>query len=98
MSLPEVLLWNLLRKSPGGVRFRRQHPLGKYILDFYCAAAKVCIELDGLSHDAGDQPERDEQRDAWLDQQGIDVIRIPAAEVLKSPADVAEAVVRYCQR
>jgi very-short-patch-repair endonuclease len=98
MSLPEVLLWNLLRKSPGGVHFRRQHPMARYVLDFYCAEAKTCFEIDGLSHDAGDRPERDQQRDAWLKQQGVEVLRISAADVLKSPEDIAEGIVRHCQR
>ena len=98
MTLPEVLLWNLLRKSPDGVHFRRQEPVGKYVLDFYCVKAKVCIEIDGIAHDMGDRPERDEERDAWLAGQGIDVLRNPASDVLKSPEDVAEGILRYCKR
>ena len=98
MSLPEVLLWNLIRRKPDGVKFRRQHPLGDYVLDFYCADAKVCIEVDGIIHDMGDNPLRDEQRDGWLREQGVEVLRIPASDVLKSPEDIAEALVRYCQR
>ena len=98
MSLPEVLLWNLLRKSPDGVHFRRQEGMGDYVLDFYCAKARVCIEIDGISHNMGDRPGLDRTRDAWLAAQGISIIRIPATAVLKSPSDVAEAVVRYCKR
>ncbi len=97
MSLPEVLLWRLLRGEPGGVKFRRQHPLGAYVLDFYCAKAKVCIEIDGIAHEMGSRPERDEMRDAWLREQGIDFLRIPASDVLRSPDDVAEVVLRYCR-
>ena len=66
MTLPEVLLWNLLRKSPHGVHFRRQEWIRKYVLDFYCAKAKVCVEIDGIAHDMGDRPQHDGQRDAWL--------------------------------
>jgi very-short-patch-repair endonuclease len=98
MSLPEVLLWRLLRDRPDDVKFRRQHPIGAYVLDFYCAEAKVCVEIDGVSHDMGDMPARDELRDDRLRQYGIDVVRIPAADVLRSPEDVAEAIVRYCKR
>jgi very-short-patch-repair endonuclease len=98
MSLPEVLLWRLLRGEPDGVKFRRQHPLGAYVLDFYCIEAKVCVEVDGIAHDMGDRPIRDQRRDAWLKDQGIDVVRIPAADVLKSPEDMAAAIVRYCRR
>ena len=98
MSLPEVLLWNLLRKSPDGVHFRRQEGMANYVLDFYCAKAKVCIEIDGIAHDMGDRPERDQWRDQWLAEQGIKTLRIPATEVLKSSVDVAESILRYCQR
>lgn len=98
MALPEVLLWNLLRKSPDGVHFRRQHPVGDYVLDFFCAKPRIAFEIDGISHDMGDQVQRDVKRDAWLETQGIEVVRIPAAEVLKSPDAIAEAIVQYCKR
>ena len=97
MSLPEVLLWQQLRLQ-SDVKFRRQHPLGPYVLDFYCAKAKVAVELDGIAHDMGDRPERDLARDAWLAQQSVEALRIPAADVLASPVGVAEALVRYCRR
>ena len=98
MSLPEILLWNLLRKSPDGVHFRRQERRGDFILDFYCAKAKVCIEVDGIAHNMGNRPERDEKRNAELRADGIEVMRIPATDVLKSPEEIAEALVRYCKR
>ncbi len=98
MTLPETLLWNLLRKNPDGVHVRRQHALGDYILDFYCAAAMVCIEVDGLVHDMGSKPQQDAKRDAWLLAQGIETLRIPARDVLKSAEDVADGLVRYCKR
>ena len=99
MSLPEVLLWNLLRKAPGGVIFRRQHSFEeKIVVDFYCAKARVCIEIDGIAHDMGDNPEHDEGRNARLLEMGLEVLRVPATEVLKSPEVVAEAVVRFCKR
>lgn len=98
MTLPEGLLWNLLRRSPDDVHFRRQHELGGYFLDFYCARVKLCIEVDGIAHDMGDRPERDEVRNAALAAIGVETMRIPASEVLKSPEDVAEALVRYCKR
>ncbi len=82
MSLPEVLLWQQLRQSPGGHRFRRQHPAGPYDLDFYCAPARLAIEVDGAAHDFGDRPTRDAARDAWLEGQGVRVLRLPAKAVL----------------
>ncbi|MGB7656379.1 MAG: endonuclease domain-containing protein [Novosphingobium sp.] len=98
MTLPEVLLWNLLRKSPDGVHFRRQEGIGNFVLDFYCAKAKVGIEIDGIVHDMGDQPMHDERRDAWLRDQGVELARIPAGDVLNSPEEIAEAIVRLCKR
>ena len=96
MSLTEALLWNLLRRAPGGIIVRRQHPIGPYVLDFYCASAKLAIEVDGMAHDVGDRPERDEARTVWLNAKGIEVLRIPAPDVLADPADVADALVRLC--
>jgi very-short-patch-repair endonuclease len=53
LSLPEVLLWSRLRaRTPEMPVFRRQHPIGAYVLDIYCAKARLAIEIDGMSHDA----------------------------------------------
>ena len=90
MSLPEVLLWRDLRGGP--VKFRRQHPVGDYVVDFYCAAVKLAVEIDGWAHSAGERPERDERRDAWLATRGIRVVRIVASEVLADPAQVAASL------
>ena len=98
MSLPEVLLWNHLRKKPLGVKFRRQHPVGSYVIDFYCPSSRIGIEIDGVAHDMGDRPVRDEVRDNWLVEQGIRIVRIPASEVLKSIVDAAAAIVALCNK
>ena len=97
MSLPEVLLWRFLRKQPLGVKFRRQHPVGEYVLDFYCPAAKLGIEIDGIAHDMGDRPERDVLRDHWLAERGIEIRRIPAKDVLRSVEEVAYSIVIFCR-
>ena len=94
LSLPEKLLWVRLRGAE--VRFRRQHPMGPYVLDFYCASAKLAIEVDGAAHDFGDRPQRDDVRIEWLNGQGIEVLRIPAKEVLADPDAVADALLRLC--
>src|SRR5689334_11687413 len=85
MPLPEALLCQRLRRRPCNIGFRRQHPLGRYVLDFYCAAAKLAIEIDGIAHDMGDRPQRDEIRTAWLEAQGLQVLRIAARDVLRDP-------------
>ena len=82
MTLPEVLLWRELRLRPGGLKFRRQHPAGKYTLDFYCHEARLCVEVDGVAHDMGNNPHRDIERDAWLNHQGVTVLRLPASLIL----------------
>lgn len=94
MTLPEVKLWLILRAQPEGIRFRRQHPIGLYALDFYCAEAKLAIEIDGIVHDMGNQPARDWVRDAWLAGQGIETIRIAANDVLVDAESVADGLVR----
>ena len=92
LSPPEVLLWQRLRGRPGGVKFRRQHPVGRYVADFYAAEAKVIVEVDGLAHDA--RVERDAARDDWLNGQGFVVVRVAAADVLKDVDDVVDGLVR----
>ena len=93
MDLPEVLLWNRLRRRQlGGLHFRRQHPLGNYIIDFYCDEAKLAVEVDGYSHDVANRPERDQRRDAWMAGQGVTTLRIPARDVLKAMEDVLATI------
>lgn len=95
MTPPEVYLWRKLRALRSqGVHFRRQHPVGAYVLDFYCAEARLAVEVDGFGHTMGRQPERDERRDAWLKTQGVTVWRIPATEVLRDSDEVADRILR----
>jgi len=70
----------------GGLRFRRQHPIGPYIADFYCAARKLVIELDGLTHD--DRAAYDAARTHDLRQRGLRVIRFTNDEVVHNVDDV----------
>ncbi|WP_300973889.1 endonuclease domain-containing protein [Sphingomonas sp. LHG3406-1] len=96
LSLPEQLLWRLLRQVRRDLRFRRQHPIGPYVADFYCAVAKMVIEIDGASHNHSQGT--DERRTAYLHSVGLQVLRIPAAEVLADPEAVADALLRRCER
>jgi very-short-patch-repair endonuclease len=83
MSLPEVLLGQRIRrKQLDGLHIRRQHPIGPYVLDFYCDEKKLCIEVDGYSHSVGNQPERDDIRDNWLASRGVRTLRLSARTVL----------------
>ena len=95
MSLPEVLLWQRLRGSPNSVAFRKQHPIDPYVADFYCSKARLVIEIDGIAHDMGDRPERDEARDLFLAERGYHVLRIAADDILKDADGVANSIVTY---
>lgn len=97
MSLPEGLLWRQLKLHPGGYLFRKQHPLGGYSLDFACIRARIAIEVDGISHELGDRPERDELRDGWVAQQGFKTVRIPARDVLNNMEGVVTLIVETCR-
>ena len=82
MTPPEARLWRCLRASKlGGFKFRRQHPIGPYILDFYCPAAGLAVEIDGAVHEHPDRLAHDRRRTAWLATQGVRVIRVPAVNV-----------------
>jgi very-short-patch-repair endonuclease len=94
MSLPEVLLWRLLRRASPPIR--RQHPIGGYVVDFYCPSAKLIIEVDGFAHDTGDRPQRDVARQAWLEEQGYSVVRIAAKDVLRDAVACADGILRLC--
>ncbi|MBP8231028.1 MAG: DUF559 domain-containing protein [Rhizorhabdus sp.] len=97
LSLPEVLLWGALRKRPPGWKFRRQHPAGPYVLDFFCSEARLAVEVDGIAHDMGNRPERDTVREAWLAGRGVVVSRIPAADVLRDVNEVVQRIVGTCE-
>jgi len=97
MSLPEVLLWQRLRGKVG-VKFRRQHPIGNYVVDFYCREAALAIEIDGEAHSRGDRPVRDDRRDAFLKENGYQVLHIPASEVLADADRVATSIASLVAR
>ena len=87
----EDQLWNALRDQKlGGLNFRRQHPVGPFILDFYCPRKKLCIEVDGDIHDI--QRERDAARTEALGTLKIRVIRFRNEEVLNNLAGVLHCI------
>lgn len=92
MSPPEIALWLALRGNEEGLRFRKQYAAGPYVLDFYCAPARLAIEVDGEAHNHGNRPERDVARDAWLVSQNIQVLRYPAREMLANLDDVVRQI------
>ena len=89
----ERLMWELLRdRRFCGFKFRRQHPCGRYILDFYCHEAKLAIELDGGQHNTDAARRTDEKRSAFLADEKIDVLRFWNHEVLGETEAVLEAI------
>ena len=98
MTLPEGMLWQVLRRRPDGFKFRRQHPIGRCIVDFYCPATRLVIEVDGESHSMAEHPQRDRRRDEWLCGQGLRVIRFAAADVMNDPGSVVTGILFACRR
>lgn len=95
MSPPEARLWTRVRsKRLHGYKFRRQHPIGPYILDFYCPAATLAVEIDGRCHEDPERLARDRRRTAWLARQGIRVIRIAAVDVRDDLDGVLAFIIR----
>ena len=89
MTRAEKKLWyDYLRKLP--IRIRRQMPIGEYIVDFYCNDAQLVIELDGDQHASKQGVEKDYVRDAYLEQEGILVVRIPNGTVYDNSDGVCE--------
>ena len=93
MSPAEIALWRELRKHPGGLHFRKQHPAGEYDFDFYCAKAALAIEVDGVYHDRGNQPAKDAARDAWAAAGGVLTLRVTARDVFENLEGVLTLVV-----
>lgn len=95
-SRPERILWNIVRnRTLDGLKFRRQQPIGPYVADFFCEAARLVVELDGISHD--DQEDYDVARDRYMRSLGLDVLRIQINDLLKDRSGVAEAILRLAQ-
>lgn len=93
LTKPELMLWQYLRTSPSGHKFRKQHPPGPYVLDFFCARANLAIEVDGTSHDTDLRAARDDSRDAWLAAHRIGTLRIPAVDLLRDATEVTNNII-----
>ncbi|MFK7822153.1 MAG: endonuclease domain-containing protein, partial [Planctomycetaceae bacterium] len=90
----EGLLWSILRsKQVSGLKFRRQHPIGRYIADFACLSRKLVIEIDGPTHDI--TIDADLRRENFLRARGWDVIRFEDDDVREDPEAVARAIANH---
>lgn len=88
----EKILWEKLKLKQLGVRFYRQHPINKFIVDFYCHAKLLVIELDGGVHSKIEVSERDEGREYELRNFGLKILRFKNEEVLHNPDAVVEKI------
>jgi very-short-patch-repair endonuclease len=89
----ERWLWQHLRlRQMGQFKFRRQHPIGRYIVDFICIEAKLIVEIDGGQHNEVDGCQSDAVRTAWLEKQGFKVLRFWNDEVLTDVIAVNEVI------
>jgi very-short-patch-repair endonuclease len=91
----ETKLWQRLRRDQlNGLNFRRQHPIGPYVLDFYCPAIRLGIELDGGQHNFDRQKRADDRRTRWLEANGVNLIRFWNNDVVSNFLGVLEEIAR----
>ena len=92
----ETILWQYLRgKRLRGLRFRRQQPIDRYIVDFYCRQAQLVVEVDGSSHYSGEVAEYDEQRTRFLNELGLSVLRFSNEQVIYETDEVLNAIAEH---
>ncbi len=92
LTPPEARLWRYLKGGNLGAKFRRQHPIGPYILDFYCPRAKLAVEVDGAVHGSEEQMRHDARRRAWLEAKGVTTLRYPATAIRENLDGVLAAI------
>jgi len=94
MTEPEVMVWARLKNRQSGVKFRRQVPIGRFIVDFACFECRLVIEIDGKKH----APAEDRKRDAWLASRGWRVQRFRASDVYADLSAVVDAIYALVSR
>lgn len=97
-TVPEKILWQYLKNKKLGVKFRRQHGIGNYIVDFYCPELKLAIEIDGATHSEAEEVEYDTRRDNFLSLQGVEVRRYTNVNVKNSTGGIIEDLMRVIER
>ena len=94
----ESILWLHLRAKRLGYKFYRQHPIGRYVADFCCPAMKLVVEVDGGHHDEPEQRGQDNERDAFLADQGFTVLRVWANEAQKNIDGVVQRIIETLEK
>ncbi|MBD0787974.1 endonuclease domain-containing protein [Vibrio sp. Y2-5] len=92
MTEPEKRLWFRIRNNHLGVKFRRQHGIGRYIVDFYCPKKKLIVEIDGDSHFTNSAKESDEIRDECMISLGLKVLRVTNSQVMSDLDSVVDLI------
>ncbi len=92
----EKMLWQYLRgKRMRGFRFRRQQPINRFIVDFYCRQARLVVEVDGSSHDSTEAAEYDEQRTRFFEELGLSVLRFSNEQVIYETDAVLNTIAQH---
>jgi len=95
MTVAEKTLWNYLKTKPMGLKFRRQHPISKYIVDFYCHALKLVIEVDGGIHNLSSSSDSDKIRQGYLEAEGLVFLRVTNEEIEQDFSIVITKIEKY---
>ena len=95
MTHAELLLWGYMKQKPLGYKFRRQHPINKYIVDFYCHALRFAIEVDGDVHSDPDTAHNDAERQSYLEQNGLEFFRFTNRQIYTSLETVINKIEKY---
>ncbi|MFZ1750000.1 MAG: DUF559 domain-containing protein, partial [Saprospiraceae bacterium] len=95
MTVEELKVWNYLKTKPSGLKFRRQHPIMFYVVDFYCHSIKLVIEIDGINHKYSS--EADSNREEDIIKYGIKIIRFTNKEVNSNFEFIIESTLKEIQ-
>jgi very-short-patch-repair endonuclease len=97
MTSAEKRVWSMLRDRRLRYKFRRQHPIGEFVVDYACPAVRLVLEVDGPSHERQEQREFDLRREEYLLEQGWRVMRVKNWEVFQCARDVEDAIWRFLE-
>ena len=100
MTPVEGILWSRIKtlRRSHGLHFRRQAPVGPFVVDFACLSRRLVVEVDGASHDGEVAAARDGERDAFLRGEGFTVLRISSADVVRDAEILIDTIIREAQR
>lgn len=98
-SMPkgEIVLWNRLKNKKLGYKFRRQHGIGDYVVDFYCSKFCFAVEVDGLSHDFDDKVIYDKKRQEYIESKGIKIKKFSSQEIFEDIESVIDTIYFICR-